>query len=360
MKILKTEQHLEHDCNEVVLFIISTSLYSPIICASSCPPRIVSAKPHFQQPLTMADSNVHFDETANQALPTFDIDLFPTGDPGSGFHFNRRNAPLSPDQRRQIMQRKDAFNIQCVSLDVIHGKFGTGSTAFATLIVLKFWFDKRRIGRRISSADICLEFSGMDPEGERPEVYAITPHERAALVPSVTHEEVMKEGTLHAGVNVHGAESSGNYTWRKTVTQDNHDATIVTGSIDLEGPWGEPNCASWTLLENEQKKTGVPSTLQVAVLLKRENMEKFQCTVDVKARADKKTSLEWLLGSKSHDDPVLFNPALGPTNKLRVYDTENLGAIMREPLWDAGLVGSQTTNVGANASQESAKAVPIS
>jgi len=285
------------------------------------------------------------------ALPSFTIDLFPTGDPDSAF--NIENDPLNPWQRRQILQRKDAFNIQCTAIDVIHGMLAPGRADLASLIVLKFWFDKRRLGRRIASADIRLEFSGMDPEGDRPEVYAITPHDRAALVETTALREDSQEGTMNASVAAHGAEVGGGYTWTKTVSQNLSDATTVSGSIDLEGfLYGMPNCASWTLLENETRKTGVPSTLQVAVLLKRDNNEPFQCTVDVKAKADKKTAFEWLRSSKSRDEPVLFNPNLNPTNKMREYDVKNLGSIIHEPLWDAGLVGSKKPDVGGNKSPQ--------
>jgi hypothetical protein len=272
--------------------------------------------------------------------PTFTVSLYPEGDPDSEFNADRKNNPLQPYQRREILQRKDAFNIQCTAIDVIHGKLDSNSNSLATLIVLKFWFDKRHLGRRIASADIRLEFSGMDPEGERPEVHAITPHDKATLVETTTHQEDTVEGMLHGGVAGHGADVGGSYTWKRVISQDTSDATTISGSIDLEGHlWGEPNCASWTLLENETRKSGVPSTIQLAVVLKRENLEPFQCTVGVRARADKKTALEWLFGAKSNDDPVLFNPEFPPTNKLREYDTTNLGAIIREPIWEAGLIG---------------------
>ncbi|KAI0468788.1 ankyrin repeat-containing domain protein [Xylaria cf. heliscus] len=283
--------------------------------------------------------------SGEEILQEFGVDLYSMGESENRFN-DIKNDPLNPFQRKLVLQRKDAFNIQCAMLDVVHGKLEPGGTELATLIVLKFWFDKRRLGRRIASADIRLEFSGLDPEGERPEVYAITPHDRAALVPTTRHEERTNEGTANIALRVQAGESSATYTWRKVVTEDITDVTTVTGSIDLEGySYGEANCASWTLLENETLHTGVPSTLEVAVLLKRESMEDFHCTVDVKARADKKTTLEWLFGSKSHDDPLIFHPHLKPTNKLRKYDATNLGAILRDSMWDAGLASESIVAV---------------
>jgi hypothetical protein len=292
----------------------------------------------------------------DESLPCFHIEVFPTGSAESQFNAAHKNNPLSPWQRSQIMQRKGAFNIQCTSIDVVHGKFGTGSPFFASLIVLKFWFDKRRLKRRLLSADISLEFSGMEPEGSRPEVFAISPHDKSALVPTVAHRENSKEMQVNAGVNIYGANAGGSYTWTKTLSEDTSDATTVSGSIDLEGySYGPPNCASWTLLENETKKTGVPSVLQAAVLLKRETMDPFQCVVDVKARADKVTTFEWLVGSKDHDDPVLFHPSLPATNRLRTYETESLSSLALDSLWDAGLVGSQNPDMQGNSKKQEEK-----
>lgn len=276
-----------------------------------------------------------------QALPSFDIALFPTGDTESRFNFNHRNDPLNPWQRQRIMQRKDAFNIQCTSLDVVHGRLDDITESPATLLVLKFWFDSRKQGRRIASASIEIKFSSLSSDGERPEVYAISPHDRVALVETHLHREAGQEVSVSGGVTLQPAQAGSTYLWKKSESQDLSDATFVTGSIDTEDLIGGPNCASWTLLENKSQRTGVPSSLQVAVLLRREDMDPFKCTVDVKAEADWRTRLEWFAGSKSYDDPVLFNPNLPPTNKLRLYDTDNLASIISGTFWEAGLIGSK-------------------
>lgn len=284
-------------------------------------------------------------------LPSFDIALFPTGDPDSSFNADHRNNPLDPWQRKQILQRKDVFNIQCVAVDVVHGKLAPGRHAeWASLLVFKFWFDKRRTGRRIANADIVLEFASSDPDDvdgdDRPEVLAISPHDCMAFVPTVAHEERSHDASINLGGSGAGVDVGGEYSFKKTITQDRTGATTVTGSIDLEGYlWGPPNCASWTLIENELAKTGVPSSLQVAVLLKRINTKPFQCMVDITVKPDRRTafSWSWLHGSRSRDDPVLYNPSLPPTNTLRLYDTENLGTIVHEDIWAVGLVGNTTS-----------------
>ena len=64
----------------------------------------------------------------------------------------------------------------------------------------------------------------------------------------------------------------------------------------------------------------------MAILLKRNDENPFQCVVKVKANTDLKTGLERMIGRLPKNDPVLFDPNLPPTNNLEDYDLENLGA----------------------------------
>jgi len=100
---------------------------------------------------------------------------------------------------------------------------------------------------------------------------------------------------------------------------------------------GNYNAVSWSLLENATTKTGVPAALRAAVLLKREDEKHFKCVVKIDAVVDHRSKLERMFGGKGKDpkdDPVIFNPELDPTNKLRQYDVENLGAIDIQSLSD--------------------------
>jgi hypothetical protein len=271
-------------------------------------------------------------------LPTFDIGLSPTGDAGSSFR--TENDPSAPLQRSNYIERKGAVDIRCSCLDVIHGLFSAESGVFATLIVLQFRFDPRKRARRFESVDISLEFRGIKPGEGGPEVYAITPVGMLSLVPTTQHEEVKRNASLQLGgaAPVGGITATGTVGWEKSVSRDTSDQTTVTGSIDLKGRnWGKSNCASWTLLENKTAKTGVPSSMRTTVLLKRKDESPFQCVVKIDANVDFKTSLERVFGGKGRepkDDPVLFDPELEPTNNLRKYDIEELGAFDLESLCD--------------------------
>ncbi|RDW77998.1 hypothetical protein BP5796_05850 [Coleophoma crateriformis] len=273
----------------------------------------------------------NYTESSTNGLPYFTVHLFLTGDEGSGFHI--KNNRSDPWQRRQVIQRSGAVQIRCDCLDVVHGKFSPDiNSAFASLVILKFRFDQRRQARRIHTADIKLEFGSISPGGMRPEVHAISLDGQFSLVQTTQTEEIHKEGEFEVGgTGLPGPTVKTNWKWGKTTQGQTEDATTVVGSIDLLGETaGEPNCASWTLLENETQKTGVPEALQVGILLKRVAPEPFQCIVEIEAQADFKTRLEGLFGSTPKDDPVLFRPDIAPTSNLMQYDTKTLGTLDME------------------------------
>jgi hypothetical protein len=162
--------------------------------------------------------------------------------------------------------------------------------------------------------DIELRFAPTAPNGADPAVSGIAPNGRYAVSQTTQTEVTTVGGDAHLGGGAAGAEAGATLKREKVVTKDMTYATTVTGSIDLRGRnYGLPNCASWTLLENPETKTGVPAAMKAAVLLKRRDEENFECTVSVKAKADWRTSIEWLVGSNPPDDPVLFDPTLEPT-----------------------------------------------
>ena len=272
-------------------------------------------------------------------LPSFDISLSKKGEEGSSFR--TENDPSAPFQRSNYMERKGTVDIRCSCLDVIHGQFSAESGMFATLIVLQFRFDARKHARRFQSADIELEFKGMEPGASGPEVFAISPAGKLSLVSTsqsetVTHRAGFKLG---AAAPIGGATAVGKLDWEKSVSRDTSDNTTVVGSIDLKGRnWGASNCASWTLLENSTAKTGVAATMRSAILLRRKDEKAFQCVIKVEAVVDIKSRMERMFGAKGtneKDDPVLFDPEIGPTNKLRIYDVDELGSLDLESVCDA-------------------------
>lgn len=265
----------------------------------------------------------------------FDIGLSPTGDAYSAFH--TQNDPSNPYQRKNWAERKGDIDVRCSCLDVAHGTFLQDDGEFCTLLVLELRFDSRKQSRRIEMADMKLRFSSCRDNDPDPEVYAIAPEGRLLLQQTSQSEEVVKGGGLHfgAGGAMSGPDASGEMKWEKKTDRDTNDATTVVGSIDTRGrTWGNPNCASWTLLENATTKTGVPAAMRVAIKLKRKTKEKFQCTFTIDAKVDWKSSIHSMFASTPADDPVLFDPMIDSTNNLHQYKALELGAIDLAPLSD--------------------------
>lgn len=254
----------------------------------------------------------------------FDVELYEQGDEGSAFR--TQNDLSAPFQRVNITERRGALDIRCTHKDVIHGylKDGVGP---ASLIVYEFQFDRRKKARRISRVDVEFVYGG---GGARElEVLEVAPRGRMNLEPTTQIETITCGGGLIAGATLAGVvQLGGGYKWKKVTSRETKDATTVVGSpILVKRNYGSSNGASWTLLENESTLTGVPTFFRAAVLLKRADNSPFHSVFTINASVDFFSSLTALIGSKSKDDAVLYNPLLPPTNRLRDYDLENLETV---------------------------------
>jgi len=272
---------------------------------------------------------------ASEGLPLVTIPLTPTGDHGGEFH--TQNDPSKPFQRTNYIERKGAVEVRCSCVDVVHGLLEPDSTVFCTLLVLEFRFDSRKRARRISSVDIELRFNGLDGPND-PEIKAIAPCGNFNVAPTTQSESLgfsANAGLSLTPVPLPTLSTSVNYDRR--VTRDMTYAAKVIKVKALRGRnFGGPNSASWILMENPATNMGVPVAMRAAILLNRDDEERFQCVVTVKARADWRSSLESIFGSTPPDDPVLFDPAMQPTNAA--FDVMNLGCVDLEAL--SGIVSN--------------------
>ncbi|KAJ3567780.1 hypothetical protein NPX13_g6650 [Xylaria arbuscula] len=270
----------------------------------------------------------------------FEIGLCEGGDEGSDFR--TQNDPSAPLQRSNIVERRGAVDIRCNSVDVIHGYLKNGEDP-ATLIVYEFQFDPRKRARRISMVDI--EFSFSADGAKEPEVLKISNKGRMVLGRTSQTETITRGGEVKAGGNVFGAEIGGSWKWEKASTRETNDATTIVGSIDLPHGgrnYGAPNTATWTLIENQTMKTGVPAYVRTAVLLSRnDNDDEFFSTFKIKAKADLRRGFTQLFGRTPKDDPILYDATLPPTNKLQHYDTNSLGQVNLQDLATASFINSE-------------------
>ncbi|KAI2464186.1 hypothetical protein F4781DRAFT_84789 [Annulohypoxylon bovei var. microspora] len=264
-------------------------------------------------------SDLEFEEY----VPAFELGLIEIGDEGSSFR--TQNDLSAPFQRKNITERRGVIDIRCTSVDVVHGYLKDGE-GLATLIVYEFQFDPRKKARRIATADV--EFLFGSNVGNEPEVLKIFPKGRMTLMPITQTETITKGGEINAGGNIFGAELGSNWKWEKAVSRETKSETTMVGSIDLKGRnYGTSNAMSWTLLENELVKTGVPAHFRTAVVLSRNNDEEFYSMFKIRTQVDLVSRFTRLFGSTPKDDPILYNPKAPPTNRLREYNVDSLGDI---------------------------------
>ncbi|OQU98117.1 hypothetical protein CLAIMM_03945 [Cladophialophora immunda] len=256
----------------------------------------------------------------------FEAPLFISGDDEDTFH--AKNLSMTDWHRRIVVERlTKATTIQCFLLDVLHGKINkTAESPPATLMVFKFWLTPVKHGRRLVRVRIDIEFFSEDREDAAPTVLAIGLDDRWTISPTVDHEDVAKGGKLSLGLaGIPFVNVGGEASFEKTGGRDIHDATTVTGGTHFgEGiDAGDHTACGWTLLENQNRETGVPYSLTVPVLIERHNDNKFTARVNLTAKGNTRTTIDWMFNKVPVDDPVLFNPAVDRLRKIRQTEDKN-------------------------------------
>ncbi|KAK7923590.1 hypothetical protein PG985_007661 [Apiospora marii] len=295
---------------------------------------------------------------------SFEVDLGPLGDPDSGYRTKNDPRPGQEYHRYDItQQRRGPMSVRCNMTDVIHGEMGGGSDEHATLIVLLFRFDVLENARRISRAEITVDFFGEDPTDRfaRPGVSAISFNNEFSLVEEIETKSVTRGAEGNIGVSQF-AELSGSLRWEETSERTRKSYTRVIGSTDYESfSSGAYDRARWVLLENGSFNSGVPKVFRTGILLNREEMDKFGCDVKIRIKADVRSRLEDFFGWwKPDDDSVLFNPrAKVPARQLQAVesgkvDTKNLSNVDLDAIGDIdfmrlghGAIKQDTTNISS-------------
>jgi len=273
----------------------------------------------------MAENNNVFDDPGDDV--GIAIELGPGDERDEDSTYRTQNDPSRPHQRSNVVERKGSVDVRCVAVDVVHGWLEPDGDP-ATLLVFDFQFDARKRARRIIEAHISFTFAS---EGSTTDLVVLNmaPKGRMTVVQTRQTETTTLGGEANAGGGGLGMTLGGGLKWEKSVKRETSDATTVVGTIDLVGRnWGPSNGVSWTLLENRSVATGVPASVRTAVLLQRADPKsEFHAAFKIRAQADMQSSVEKLFGKTPKDDPVLYDPSLPPTNKLRNYEVDHLGKI---------------------------------
>lgn len=210
--------------------------------------------------------------------------------------------------------------------DVAHGKWESNGNGYATLAVFSFRFDTRKGARRISRAEVTIDFYGgsEDDPCSRPEVQAIS-FERAInffekRLDDTTTKAV--EGT--AELAAFSAKLSGKATNEHTESREIKSYTRLVGNkYNRANDAGPDDQANWVLLEDELHRTGVPSTFRAGVLLRRKDNAPFECRVKIKMKANLRQLFEDFMGFKNVN-PVFFNPLVKAEKSATLQEVKDV------------------------------------
>ncbi|KAF7554348.1 hypothetical protein G7Z17_g2956 [Cylindrodendrum hubeiense] len=252
---------------------------------------------------------------------------------GSGFHvFN-----VASDQyhRAEALQRTGAIDITCTLEKVIHGAMSADSDSYATLLVMQ-WFFQPTGSRRISEATIKLLFEASSTDGEV-EVEKVSFPDTYSLMPTTQEESITKGGEATIGVE-QIAQLSLTGKWEKTVSSTTSDAITLSGGKRLVNNIPPNRIAEWKISENESQPAGIPASLKIAVLVSRNDEEKFSCKLSFTCKTDLKTAAQSFFKKIPKDDPIIFQPdpevkGTRP-NKNVTYGDDELGSVDPNDLCD--------------------------
>lgn len=267
---------------------------------------------------------------------SFGLSLETSGQPG-GYH--TANDPRERFHRATVTDRRGAVDVCGKSKVIIHGRMSSASDEATTLLVYDFTFNRIKRFRRVASAIITFEFASSEPKSPGPEVYDVAPSSYWSLAETTQTEHVERTRNTNVSLGYQGASVGGGQTWTKSVDREGKYFTSISGDT-ICNSYGKETGAKFVLLENASAspKAGIPSFFRLAILLKRETNDPFQCTVNIDIEADWKTRMEKFFATKTQDDPIYFDPDLAPVNKLKgseKFDVENLGSTNLEMIFDA-------------------------
>jgi hypothetical protein len=253
---------------------------------------------------------------------------------GQGGFFRVGNRPGEVN-RPVMINRGTKLQVTADLVEVMHGTLKPGGDQ-GTLIVADFRFLPTN-WRRFKAAIVKFQFISDDPSVEVA-VIDIAPHGSWSLNPTSRKDEF--GGILKPEAGAGGANASlGEVSLKQT--QDKNFHTKVSGSMKMETrDTGGKDTAQWTLAENPAQKTGIASTLRVAILLKRirlaEDQKKtgeeptFRGIVEVIADSDLFSSIEEKLErvrkKVPKDEAVVFKHGKNLSSDRFKIDDTSLGS----------------------------------
>ncbi|KAI5849001.1 hypothetical protein BZA05DRAFT_401957 [Tricharina praecox] len=270
-------------------------------------------------------------------IPTFEINLEPNGDPGSSYRYQNEPGQI---QRRIIVDRHSTFRadhtVQGYFTTVLHGQYDSSDADLkATVIVASFRFLSSSEELRFRSASIEFVFQDHNDSKCGPEVCDVFPRGKIDLDPRTAQHQTNRNFSAQAGATAIGG---GNFDVtagiEKGVGYERRNQGSLVGSCKTSGrQWGPQNTARWAMSENKVQKNGIPTNLEVAILLKRQGDYPFRAAITVSASVDSlygTTARSRKLWGRDVIDPINFDPQTKSTGKaLDDISPENLSEFSR-------------------------------
>jgi len=218
--------------------------------------------------------------------------------------------------------------LQCDMTHVVHGTT-VANGSFATLVVFQFTFAARSTDRRFKQAQIEITFS------EAATVVEMEPKGQFHAEKSTIEEEVSHTISPSLAAQLGPANATMGYTWQRTDKQNIESAIRVGGMILSRGTTNNrKNQVFWTLAENPQTQRGIPSFLQGAVLLKRNQDTPFSASIVIRGEVDNKrwakdgwdNAVKKMSNKQLPSNDIWFDPK-APIGDNSAIDAKNLSRV---------------------------------
>ena len=269
-------------------------------------------------------------EDAEDATTNVNIALVPEEEGSSEFRFrNKYDSFSSQIQRSFISGRSSSLFVRARLAMAVHGYLDEHELAKpASLIIVDFDLTSMSQDRRFKYAMIDFTYKPEDPGSPRPKLIAIAPSGYTYI--DRTNVSVKNKESIGASISagVIGVSADASFTWDESKESKDTARAVVAGSMLVGDSRAKHyDSASWVLRENAVTKTGIPTRLQVAMLLERDEKakeERFMGVISVKTEVDFVSKVVRMFGLSSRGDPIIFDPNkdYGPPNLI---DWKNLG-----------------------------------
>lgn len=263
------------------------------------------------------------------------IQVYPVKDDSS---YHVQNEPGEIERSNVVDDLCNGLLLQSHIVGVLHGTLSPNGD-FGTLIVMSFHFQGQGQSRRFQEAEIKVRFADEKrPLDADPELLSMWPEGVFTFSESEDSVNETVNGEVNVGGQLIGLTMGVTGGWSRTTLTKQTDRASLNGCRRIEGrEWGKKNVMRLTVQENATQKSGIPSYLSAAILLKRRNKhDRFVAHVEIEGRGGKRyqigKALRAIMGATPKTDPIIFDPSALPSLVLANTTSDNLASANLENL----------------------------